>query len=127
MIEIKIGNLIEYANILNDLISLNENVRPFYGQARALLIHITKEMQQLEGLSKEDWNDISERTVNFGEKIEPPKTFPIPYIKIIEVLCTEVPKFESQVQKILKENKKKQELKERTNGHDIHYSIGANS
>ncbi len=127
MIEIKIGNLIEYANILNDLISLNENVRPFYGQARALLIHITKEMQQLEGLSEEDWNDISERTLNFGEKIEPPKTFPIPYIKIIEAFCTEVPKFESQVEKILNENKKKQELKERTNGHDIHYSIGANS
>ena len=127
MIEIKIGNLIEYANILNDLISLNENVRPFYGQARALLIHITKEMQQLEGLSEEDWNDISERTLNFGEKIEPPKTFPIPYIKVIEAFCTEVPKFESQVEKILNKNKKKQELKERTNGHDIHYSIGANS
>ena len=127
MIQIKIGNLIEYANILNDLISLNENVRPFYGQARALLIHITKEMQQLEGLSEEDWNDISERTLNFGEKIEPPKTFPIPYIKVIEAFCTEVPKFESQVEKILNKNKKKQELKERTNGHDIHYSIGANS
>ena len=127
MIEIKIGNLIEYANILNDLISLNENVRPFYGQARALLIHMTKEMQQLEGLSKEDWSDISERTVNFGERIEPPKTFPIPYIEVIEALCTEVPKFESQVEKILNENKKKQELKERTNGHDIHYSIRTNS
>ena len=75
MIEIKIGNLIEYANILNDLISLNENVRPFYGQARALLIHITKEMQQLEGLSEEDWSDISERTLNFGEKIDRQKPF----------------------------------------------------
>ena len=63
MIQIKIGKLVEYANILNDLISLNENVRPFYGQARALLIHMTKEMQQLEGLSQDDWNDISERTL----------------------------------------------------------------
>ena len=107
MIQIKIGNLIEYANILNDLISLNENVRPFYGQARALLIHITKEMQQLEGLSEADWKDIADRSLDFGEKIEPPKTFPIPYIKVIEALCTEVPKFESQVEKILKEKNKK--------------------
>ena len=63
-------------------------------------------MQQLEGLSQDDWNDISERTLNFGEKIEPPKTFPIPYIEVIEALCTEVPKFESQVQQILEEKKK---------------------
>ena len=105
VITIKVSDVGSVWTALTDLIGLNEN--PFKGQARRLLFKLQPEVKFLQESDPEDIRAVQEKTIDLGERISPPESFPDEYTDVLEKVCTGVPQKQSQISKMLKKKPKK--------------------
>lgn len=102
-IEIKVSEVAQAWNILNDLIQVNDN--PFKGNARRLGFKLQPEVKFLQSCDDKDYEAVKDKKIQLGEKIPPPTDFPDEYSEFLGKICTSVPVKSSKIESLL--NKKK--------------------
>lgn len=99
-IELKVSEVAQAWNIINDLININDN--PFKGNARRLVFKLQPEVKFLQECDEKDFEAVKDKKIELGEKIPPPTDFPNEYSEFLGKLCTSVPVKSSKIESMLK-------------------------
>lgn len=94
-IKIKVSDVIQTANILNDLIEVTK--QPFVGNARRLLFKLQPEIKYIQQADQEDLESVQDKEIDLGEQIPAPDVYIDEYRPILEKLCGELPEQTSQI------------------------------
>lgn len=92
---------------------MDTNPQPFLGQAKNLLYDLQREINyiQVKELSEEDVMSISQRELDFGQRIIAPQSYPQEYIPLLKKVCVPFDEKRSRIELLLEEQEGGKETK----------------
>lgn len=92
-------------SIIVELIGLNE--QPFKGQALILAYKLQSELDTIGKMSEENKKLLLDAEFNFNVTVPIPEVYGLEHIVILEMVCGELPKRETQAEELIKNLTKK--------------------